>query len=389
MSVRRGYWLGIIPSLLLFLGIARFPVTSAPANQISDAEFQNISLRLSERSGFFGTDNLVSNETSFLHVKQDIEDFAEPGKAYVGVGPDQNFTYIAASQPSIAFIIDIRRDNLIHHLYYKGLFLNARNRWQYLSLLFGRRLDSVKQERKASAAELVRELNRVPRDQEFFEGNFDRIFRQLQERFPKLLVEIDRAKMYSIASTFFEDGFDVRYEIPGRPMLTFFPSFGHLMQETDLKGKMGHYLNSETDFQILKELQETNRIIPVVGNFGGPSALKGIGDEIRSRGLTVSVFYLSNVEFYLFRNGIFRRFVDNVSNLPIDDKSLFIRSYFNNWFGTWRTHPNAVHNYFSTSLAQRIQRFLELDEKHEYENYWDLVTRDYLGAPARPSQVLP
>ncbi len=386
--IQRRYWLGIVPSLLLFAGVARFPTSPVQESQVSSQSFENTSLRLSERSGFFGTDNLVSNETSFLHVQRDIEHFAEPGQAYVGVGPDQNFTYIAAAKPSIAFIIDIRRDNLLHHLYYKGIFLNSRNRWEYLSQLFGRPLDSIEPNKAANAADLVDKIDRISRDQQYFESSFDRLFNNLRERFPKLLVEIDRAKMYSVASTFFEDGFDVRYEIPGRPMLTFFPSFGQLMRETDLKGNMGHYLNSEKDFQFLKNLQEGNRIIPVVGNFGGPSALKGIGTELRNRGLTVSVFYLSNVEFYLFRNGIYRRFVENVRHLPTNGRSLFIRSYFNNWFGTWRTHPHAVQNYFSTSLAQHIQRFLELDDKRPYHNYWDLVTRDYVGASARPTSVL-
>ena len=141
--IQRRYWLGIVPSLLLFAGVARFPTSPVQESQVSSQSFENTSLRLSERSGFFGTDNLVSNETSFLHVQRDIEHFAEPGQAYVGVGPDQNFTYIAAAKPSIAFIIDIRRDNLLHHLYYKGIFLNSRNRWEYLSQLFGRppRLD--------------------------------------------------------------------------------------------------------------------------------------------------------------------------------------------------------------------------------------------------------
>jgi hypothetical protein len=37
---------------------------------------------------------------------------------YVGVGPYQNFTYISALDPDIAFVVDIRRKNLLHHLLY-------------------------------------------------------------------------------------------------------------------------------------------------------------------------------------------------------------------------------------------------------------------------------
>lgn len=386
--MKRHFLLGLAPALLLVLGINHFATSSAPAEDMSAAEFQQLSLRLSEKSGFFGTDNLVSNETSFLHVREMVREFSRSGQAYVGVGPDQNFTYIAQSRPSLAFIIDIRRDNLLQHLYFKAIFQEASNREQYMSRLFGRPL-SAGEAAPASerAVDLVERFEKLSPDLAFFNQSFEGLFERLRGQYPELVQEADRSKLWSIASAFFEDGLEVRYEIPGRPMLTFFPSYAQLMTETDTDGEMGHYLNSEEDFQFLKKMQETNRIVPVVGNFGGTKALKAIGDELKRRGLKVSIFYLSNVEFYLFRNGIYRRFIENVRNLPVDGNSLFIRSYFNNWFGTWRTHPNAVPNYFSTSLAQRIQRFLQLDDAQPYENYWDLVTRDYLGAPARASTV--
>lgn len=385
--MRRYFLFGVPPALLLFLGITLS--SSPPTVEALDAnEFQNLSLRLSERSGYFGTDNLVSNETSYLHVKAIIQDRVEPGQAYLGVGPDQNFTYIAESRPAIVFIVDIRRDNLLQHLYFKSIFSEAGNRWEYMSILFGKPLpEGERFDPKAGAADLVERFQELPSDEEYFSRNSTRLFDSLRASFPDLVMEEDRAKMMSIASAFFRNGLEVRYEIPGRPMLTFFPSYADLMLETDLQGNRGHYLDSEEDYQFVRGLELTNRIIPVVGNFGGVKALKAVGDEVRRRGLKVSVFYLSNVEFYLFRSGIYRRFVENVRNLPVDQDSLLLRSYFNNWFGTWRTHPNAVVNYFSTSLAQSIPRFLELDGKQPYDNYWDLVTRDYVGAPARPTPV--
>src|SRR5437660_12624058 len=62
------------------------------------------------------------------------------GGAYIGVRPDQNFSYIAAVRPEIAFMIDIRRDNLLEHLLFKSLFAMSRNRIEYLCLLFGKPL---------------------------------------------------------------------------------------------------------------------------------------------------------------------------------------------------------------------------------------------------------
>ena len=71
----------------------------------------------SEPGGYFDTDNLISNERSYLQVLPDLERPGVHGGAYVGVGPDQNFSYIARIRPPIAFIVDIRRDNLLLHLY--------------------------------------------------------------------------------------------------------------------------------------------------------------------------------------------------------------------------------------------------------------------------------
>src|SRR3984893_2627837 len=94
--------------------------------------------RLSEDGGDFDTDNLISNEQSYLDVIPALNASRVSGGAYVGVGPDQNFSYIAQVRPAIAFIVDIRRDNLLLHLLFKALFSMSDTRAEYLSLLFGR-----------------------------------------------------------------------------------------------------------------------------------------------------------------------------------------------------------------------------------------------------------
>jgi hypothetical protein len=226
--------------------------------------------------------------------------------------------------------------------------------------------------------ELVRTFQRLPSSEEFFDMNFEKTWNLLTKKFPGLVEERDRWVLLRIARKFFEEGLDVHYEIPARPLLGFFPSFGQLMLETDLDGNYGHYLSREEDFRFLKKLHEKNRIIPVVGNFSGAKALKAIAGDLRRENLLVGLFYTSNVEFYLFRYRSYRRFLSNVRTLPVDENSLLIRSYFNNWYGTWRTHPDAVRDYFSTSLIQRVSRLTEMDDVLPYRSYWDLVTRDYM-----------
>ena len=94
--------------------------------------------RLSEAEGAFDTDNLISNERSYLDVIPTLVSKGISGGAYIGVGPDTNFSYIARVRPAVAYIIDIRRDNLLLHLWFKALFAQAPNRVAYLSLLTGR-----------------------------------------------------------------------------------------------------------------------------------------------------------------------------------------------------------------------------------------------------------
>src|SRR5438093_5508360 len=94
--------------------------------------------QLSERGGYFDTDNLISNERSYLHVVPGLKALTPSGGAYIGVGPDQNFSYIAQVRPTSAFIVDVRRDNLLLHLLFKAIFARARNRAEYLCMLTGR-----------------------------------------------------------------------------------------------------------------------------------------------------------------------------------------------------------------------------------------------------------
>jgi hypothetical protein len=76
------------------------------------------------------------------HVITELERHAPPGGVYVGVGPEQNFTYLGTLRPRIAFIVDIRRQNLLQHLWYKAVFATP-TRAEFLSRLFRRLETSV------------------------------------------------------------------------------------------------------------------------------------------------------------------------------------------------------------------------------------------------------
>src|SRR5690349_14756970 len=67
--------------------------------RLSDRQFWSLSNELSEPGGYFRSENLVSNEHTFQYVIPALMERVKPGGVYLGVAPDQNFTYILATRP--------------------------------------------------------------------------------------------------------------------------------------------------------------------------------------------------------------------------------------------------------------------------------------------------
>ena len=86
-------------------------------------------------------------------------------------------------------------------------------------------------------------------------------------------------------------------------------------------------------------MEQRNLIVPLVGDFAGPKALRSVARYLDLHHATVSVFYTSNVEQYLFRGDLWQRFYSNVGALPIDARSTFVRAYFNNQGRVFRFEP--------------------------------------------------
>ena len=139
---------------------------------LSEIQFQQRILDWSEAPGYFDTDNFISNEPSYLHVVPRLLKIAPSSQAYIGVGPARNFSYIAHLKPKIAIILDIRRDNLLQHLYFKELFRVANDRWEYLSYLFGKPLPAKMERDPASDAKVLAHcFQEIHSSKTYFEEN--------------------------------------------------------------------------------------------------------------------------------------------------------------------------------------------------------------------------
>ena len=337
----------LVASLLFLAAVPCLGADTLPA-QLDDGAFWKLISALSEQGGTFQSDNLLSNETDFPYVMKDLKQKVKPGGVYLGVGPEQSFNYIAATQPKIAFIIDIRRDNMLQHFMYKALFELSPDRVSFISRLFSRRRPSGLRN-EMTAAELFDAYADMPADSTLFHTNFKEIEAVIAGKHQLPMSGEDRSRIEQIYAAFHQFGPLINYNsFGGFGGRRFMPSYAELMTATDHDGREWSYLASEESYQTVRDLQIRNLVVPLTGDFGGPQAIRGMAKYLKEHGAVVSAFYTSNVEGYLFRggdrqgnpNGGAQNFFDNAATLPLDDASTFIR-----WL------PNFGRNYGTPSIV--------------------------------------
>ena len=321
---------------LLFVGAVAWSAEELPT-RLSDEAFWKLVTDFSEPGGSFYNGNIVSNELAFQEVLADLTAGRQPGGVYLGVGPEQNFTYIAALKPKIAFIFDIRRQNMIEHLMYKALFELSMDRADFLSRLLSRpRPADVDKDTNVTA--LFEAFRQTPAESGLYDENLRAIKEQLIEKHGFLLTPDDENSIMSILTAFYIAGVDLTYAGP-RTATTVMPSYEQLMTDTDNNGRHRSYLATEDNFLALQQFEKNNLLVPIVGDFGGPTAIRSVGAYLKEHNAIVTAFYTSNVEQYLFMNDGWTKFYANVSALPLDSKSVFIRPLMNVGTGAYSASP--------------------------------------------------
>lgn len=299
--------------------------SAALPQQLGNKEFWALSSSLSEPNGYFRSDNLVSNEIWMQHVIPDLVKSTTPGRVYLGVGPEQNFTYISAMKPAMAFIVDVRRGNLQLHLMYKALFELSSDRADFVSRLFAKKRPEGLGP-KSTALEIFNAYSEIPTSEALYKQNLKAITDHLLKTRGIPLDDDDVKGIEYVAYSFYWFGPGIHYSSSGGRGGRSMPTYFDMMVTDDGAGRQRSYLASEDNFQVLKTLHSKNLLIPVVGNFGGPKALRAVGKYLEEHGGTVGAYYLSNVEQYLDQQGLWPAFCSNVASLPLDDQSTFIRS---------------------------------------------------------------
>ena len=304
---------------------AQAPARSLP-DRLTDVEFWRLIADVSEPGGYFRSDNFLSNETAFQTVIPRLLETTPRGTVYLGVGPEQNFTYIAALQPTMAVIFDIRRGNLHMQLLYKALFEMSTDRADFVSRLFSKprptKLDTT-----VTVDSLFAAYWWVATDSALYRRNLAAVKDHLVTRRGFALTAEDLAGVTYVYNAFYYGGPIIDYSYPNQSgQSSWAPTYADLMVQSDGRGVQRGFLATEANFRFVRDLQMRNLIVPVVGDFGGPSAIRAVGRYLRNRNAVVTAIYTSNVEQYLFQSDAWRRYYESVATLPTDSTTTFIRS---------------------------------------------------------------
>jgi hypothetical protein len=341
------------------------PADTLPS-QISDAEFWRFVTEFSEPNGPYPYENYVGNEVMLQRVIPAAKQETKPGGVYIGVGPEQNFTYALALEAKMAFVVDIRRQNMLELLVYKALFEMADNRADFVAQLFSRKrppnLDA-----KTKVSVLFDAYRAVQPDEKYQQENIKTIKSVLAKHGFKLS-DVDLQTVERVHAVFYRAGPSIDYtfestQLPPRPAAGF-PSFERMMIATDgdcgspcltsyslppAPGRSWSFLATEENFQYVRSMQRRNLFIPLVGDFAGPSTLRKIGQYLKEHSASVSAFYASNVEYYLDDKQQ-QAFYANVLTLPTDSSSVFLRFIS----GTGSVMPWWNPRIGNTSVVSRI-----------------------------------
>jgi hypothetical protein len=355
----------LVLSLVLFYGTGpRPPVADTLPTRLTNEEFWKMVTDFSEPSGYFRSENLLSNESAYQTVIPALRKTLSRGGVYLGVGPEQNFTYIVALEPKMAFVVDIRRQNMLEHLLYKALMETSADRAEFLSKLFARPRDSGL-DASSTADSLMRAYEEENGSQTLFETNVEGVLNYLSQKKGFKLSDEDQAAIRHVAREFFQSGPQLSYTFAGGyGGFMGMPTYSDLMTESDGVSRNWNFLATEDQFRTVQNLQRDNLIVPLVGDFAGPKAIRSVGRYLQQHGSVVRTFYTSNVEQYLFQDeDNWKRFYENVSALPVDSNSTFIRYVLNGWGFRRRQR----------SLTAPIEYILNAYHGGRIRGYYDVV----------------
>lgn len=228
------------------------------------------------------------------------------GGAFIGVGSDQSFTMVAHARSELLFMLDIDTRVVDLHRIYEILVPRADSPQALVDM--------------------------------FLEANEATTTAVLEEAF----AAEDDARRKKILG-----GFRVGRETVYRHLVRV------IGRERD--GTPSTWLSDPDKFAHMQKLYRAGRVRVMTGNLAGGSSMRTAAAACEALGVPVRVLYMSNAEEYFKYTP---DFIANIEAMPIDDKSVVLRTIYNkNWVHAdlWAYQVQPLED-FRTRLGDRKNR---------------------------------
>ncbi|MCS7206280.1 MAG: hypothetical protein NZ853_11350 [Leptospiraceae bacterium] len=242
------------------------------------------------------------------------------GGGYIGVGTDQNFTFIAWARSDYAYLVDFDwmavYVNRLHILFFQESpsFLEFRKFWT--------------RAHKNQTLNLIKNKIPDPKEQETYVKAYHYAQPHVNERLSDLFF---MTKNFGFSS----------------------------------------FHNQQSDFDYIKSLIEKKRIHPMLGDINGTKTLKSIGEASKSLCIPIRILYLSNAEEYYRYPQTFR---ENVKSLFFDEQSIILRTVTTG--AKTLSFPDG-EKYSEIPFHYNIQKIQNLVEWFQQEKLWIFTMLKY------------
>ena len=326
---------------------------------------------MSEPDGYYQYDNWITNERGYLNIINPLLKNNVKGGAYIGVGPNQNFTFIETIKPEIAFIVDIRQQMTMQHLAYKAMFELAETREEFLSLLLSKSIPGDRKlDKNPDVNDIVDLFYKINSDLNMQKNTTLKIIELLDKKYGFELSQKDKKYIRRMMKIFCLANLNITWNTNENNYLkkNKHVSLAEMLKGTDKSGAQLNIFNSKEKYDYIRKMHLENKIIPITGDFAGDKAFNKISEFLLEKEMTVSALYASSVEWWLFKENKFIPWAKNLAKVPITSSSVIIRQIFE---GT-----NGKHQ-FKLRL-QNINSFMKNYNSGECQCNNDLLYLDYI-----------
>lgn len=318
--------------VLIFLAGLKSPAASSTLTQ---SDFSTLPATLSREYGF-----IVPNEDRFQLFSPSLQN---KSGVMLGVGTFRFFQSASVGSFSHAISLDVDQSVTRFNSGLLDIINRSANRHEFIGRLFGN-MDAIDVLKKYEVGSISRDL--AVSTLEKYIGDFQTVNLRnnstIQDYFPKSVAPED-LKAFS------------------RALVQF-------IAEKDTY--QSSFLGSDSLFANLKSLASDQRIILINGDLMNEEQMRYIGNKLRSHGLEVSVFDISNTHKYIKPESI-KQYLRSVAQIPFSSEGVVqMTTYSRKTPGAW--------DYYSVPISE----YLGLKTKKN-ESFYSFPNRAHppLGVP--------